>query len=70
MVGLGGQALVIAVCPAEVDDDILPLDYAVFGQTFAKGIDEMRALLGRSGAEKSDNRLVRRLRVRGKRPSR
>src|SRR6185369_17529572 len=69
-VGLGGQALVVAVSPAELDDDILPLDYAVFGQALAKGINEMRALLGRSGTEKSNNWLVRRLRVRGERPSR
>src|SRR5262249_8637915 len=32
---LPGQALVMTVCPAVVDGDILPFDYAVFGQTFA-----------------------------------
>ena len=62
--------LVLTICPAVVDHDVLTLDKASYVQSLAKDGDKLRIDSGRTAAEESDHRQPTLLRARRERPSR
>src|SRR4029450_7468087 len=62
------QPVVLTICPAVVDHDVLTLDKASFVQSLANDGDRMRIGSGRTAAEESNHRQPTLLRPRGGRP--
>ena len=64
------QAIVLALQPVVLDRHVLALDVAGFVEGFAERRAKARGFVGRSGADKADDRHCRLLRTRRERPSR
>src|SRR5262245_59603701 len=64
------QPVVLTICPAVVDHDILTLDKASFVQSLANDGDRMRIGSGRTAAKESNHRQPTLLRPCRERPSR
>src|SRR5262245_53810456 len=64
------QPVVLTICPAVVDHDVLTLDKASFVQSLANDGDRMRIGSGRTAAEESNHRQPTLLRPRSDRPCR
>src|SRR5262249_52783362 len=62
------QAIVFALQPVVLDHDVLALDVAGFVEGFAEGSAKAIGLLGRSGADKADDRHRSLLRAHRERP--
>src|SRR5215510_107442 len=62
------QPVVLTICPAVVDHDVLTLDKASFVQSMANNGDRMRIGSGRTAAEESNHRQPTLLRARPERP--
>src|SRR5262245_8747391 len=62
------QPVVLTICPAVVDHDVLTLDKASFVQSLANNGDRMRIGSGRTAAEESNHRQPTLLRARRERP--
>src|SRR5262245_41701050 len=64
------QPVVLTICPAVVDHDVLTLDKASFVQSLANDGDKMGIGSGRTATEESNHRRPTLLRPRRERPSR
>src|SRR5262249_36655486 len=64
------QAIVSALHPVVLNHHVLALDVTGFAEGFAEPSAKARRVLGRSGAEKADDRHRRLLRTRRERPRR
>src|SRR5262249_42505177 len=62
------QPVVLTICPAVVDHDVLTLDKASFVQSLANDGDRMRIGSGRTAAEESNHRQPTLLRTGAERP--
>src|SRR6516164_1126825 len=64
------QSLIVAIGPAEFEDDVLALDKACLSKALAEGRHSVSALSGRAGVEETDHWHGRLLPSRDERPHR